>query len=252
LFLRREQRCIRLRARAGRPFERKEARYGRSDVTDSRRDRFSTLARVTAVRPGVSHARSNGETFSGSSWRTGRREVRAMNRLLSGLGFARAGTLFAVVAAVALIALPASAKAAPPTVVHVGPFSFSGVTLDAGTLCDFPISFSGTQEYTQTTFYESDGTTVAMRITQGTEQDTFSANGKTLVGDEYHFTFRSLFENGTRVAVYEYGNTERVPLGDGSSVYIVAGETLVTGSVVLSVDNGNSGNNVAAFCAALS
>jgi hypothetical protein len=160
--------------------------------------------------------------------------------------------LFAIVLALVLAALPASAKAAPPTVVHGGPFSFSGITLDAGTLCDFPISWSGTQEYTQTTFYESDGTTVAMRITEGTEQDTFSANGKTLVGDEYHFTFREVFENGTRVATYAYGNAERVPLGDGASVYIVAGETLVRSSAIFSVDHGNSGNNVAAFCAALS
>jgi hypothetical protein len=152
---------------------------------------------------------------------------------------------------VALVVLPGRATAAPLTVEHVGPLQWTGITLEAGALCEFPIAWSGTQEFTRRTFYESDGTTVAMRVTTGTEQDTFSANGKTLVGDEYHFTFQAFFENGVRVALYEYGNAERVLLADGG-VFIITGHESVTGPNVFSVDSGNDGNNVAAFCAALS
>jgi len=159
--------------------------------------------------------------------------------------------LLATVMSVALVVFPGRASAAPPTIEHVGPLQWTGVTIDAGMLCDFPISWDGTQEYTRTTFYENDGSTVAMRITTGTEQDTFSANGKTLVGDEYHFTFQAFFERGVRVALYEYGNAERVPL-PGGGVLIITGHEAVTGPNVFSVDSGNNGNNLAAFCAALS
>jgi hypothetical protein len=179
------------------------------------------------------------------------KEVSTMNRPFRNRRTALRATLLAAVMSVAFVALPGRAAAAPPTVEHIGPLQWTGITLDAGTLCEFPLAWSGTQEYTRTTFYESDGTTVAMRITTGVEQDTFSANGKTLVGDEYHFTFQSLFENGVRAAVYEYGNAERVPL-PGGGVFIITGHESVTGPNVFSVDSGNDGNNVAAFCAALS
>jgi hypothetical protein len=144
-----------------------------------------------------------------------------------------------------------AATAATPSIVHFGPNQWTGITLNAGTLCPFPVLFSGTQEGTMRTFYESDGTTIAMRVTDGTEQDTFSANGKTLVGDEYHFNFRSVFDNGVRVAYYSNGPAERVHLPDGG-VFIITGHDLITGSAVWAVDSGNSGNNLAAFCAALS
>jgi len=159
------------------------------------------------------------------------------------------GIAVATAAVVVIVARPAAAAA--PTVEHVGPIQWSGVTVDAGVLCNFPIEWSGTQEYTRTTFYENDGTTVSMRITQGVEQDSFSANGRSLVGDPYHFTFRSLFENGVRVALYEYGNVERVHLPDGGGVFVAAGETFVTSQDVFSVDFGTNGDR-AAFCSALS
>jgi len=72
---------------------------------------------------------------------------------------------------------------------------------------------------TATTFFDDDGV-IVRRITHGSELDTFSANGMTLVGDPYHFSFISQFENGVRI--------ER------------------------DVDSGNSGTNLDAFCAALS
>jgi hypothetical protein len=172
-----------------------------------------------------------------------------MRRFLSKRRFHLAAVCAASVA-VTLVVLP-SAVAAPPTAEHFQrSWSF---TLDAGFLCDFPIVWDGTQEWTTRTFYEPDGATVAMTISEGTEQDTFSANGKTLVGDEYHFMFQDLYENGERVALYANGNAERVPLPSGA-VFITTGRVLVgsTPANIFFVDSGNDANNIAAFCAALS
>ena len=157
--------------------------------------------------------------------------------------------LAAVFAAAAVLTQPAGAV--PPTRTD---FSFAGsFPLAAGTLCSFPIDVAWAQEGTTTTFFNDDGA-VSKRITHGTEQDTFSANGQTLVGDRYEFTFISEFENDVRVNYHEDGIAERVHLPDGE-VFIVAGRVDLLssgGGFVISVDSGNSGNNLAAFCAALS
>jgi hypothetical protein len=155
----------------------------------------------------------------------------------------------AVLAAAAMLAQPAAA--APPTRID---FASSGsFTLDAGTLCSFPVDVGFAQQGTTTGFFDGDGI-LTKRITVGTERDTFSANGTTLVGDTYHFTFVSEFENGVRVDYHENGVAERVPLPDGG-IFIVAGRVDLLasgGGFILSVDSGNSGNNLEAFCAALS
>ena len=163
----------------------------------------------------------------------------------------RSAAIAAVATTAVLVAPTGAAIASVPTAEHFSrTWSF---TLDAGALCDFPIVWDGKQAWTTTTFYEADGTTKAMTISQGTEQDTFSANGKTLVGDEYHFTFQDLYENGERVALYADGNAERVPL-PGGAVFITTGRVLVTSTPanIFFVDHGNNANNLAAFCAALS
>jgi hypothetical protein len=162
------------------------------------------------------------------------------------------GTLLvsaAVLAAVAVFAQPAAAV--PPTRTD---FAGAGnFPLAAGTLCSFSIDVNYTQEGTTTTFYD-DGGAMSRRISHGTEQDTFSANGQTLVGDRYELTFISEFENGVLVAYHGDGILERVHLPDGG-IFIVAGRVDVLsagGGFIVSVDSGNSGNNLAAFCDALS
>jgi hypothetical protein len=150
---------------------------------------------------------------------------------------------------VAAGALARSAAAEPPTSTE---YSFAGsLTLDAGSLCSFPIDVTYAQEGTTRLFTDAEGV-LTKRITQGTELDTFSANGKTLVGDAYHVTFIAEYENGVRVDWHEYGTLERVHLPDGG-VFIIAGRVhLTAGGFIISVDSGNSGNNLDAFCAALS
>jgi len=161
-------------------------------------------------------------------------------------------TLLALAATlVAAAATARPAVAVPPTSTD---FASSGsFTIDAGALCSFPIHVTFTQQGTTTAFTDAEGV-LTKRITNGTEQDTFSANGKTLAGDTYHFNFVSEFENGVRVAFHENGILEPVHL-PGGGIFIVAGrvDLLAAGSgFFIAVDSGNSGNNLDAFCAALS
>src|SRR5204863_6694374 len=139
--------------------------------------------------------------------------------------------------------------AMPPTRVH---YSYSAsVALPAGALCSFPIELDGTQSGTNTTFYDQNGV-ITERIVEAFEQDTFNANGKTLQGDPYPFSFFHDYVDGVPVTSYGTGVFERVPLPEGS-VYIVAGRvaffTLPPAPIPF-VDSGNSGNNLDAFCAA--
>lgn len=157
----------------------------------------------------------------------------------------------AALIAVAAAAVPGTASALPPISVDS---TFTGsVTLAAGALCSFPIELTATQTFTRTTFYNQNGT-ISEIITSGTEQDTFSANGKTLQGDPYPFNFFHQYVDGVQVSYYGTGVAERVPLPGGGE-YIVAGRVNVLTlppAPILFVDFGNPGNNLDAFCAALS
>jgi hypothetical protein len=127
------------------------------------------------------------------------------------------------------------------------------VTIPAGALCSFAIGLDGTQTFNSTTFYDQNGL-ISKRITQGTEQDTFTANGKTLQGDPYPFTFIHDFVDGVPTSVYGIGVAERVPLPGGGE-YVVAGRIDLTSTPpapIMTVDSGNSGTNLDAFSAALS
>ena len=155
----------------------------------------------------------------------------------------------AVLAAAAV--LVQSAVAAPQTrTAFAGTGDFP---LEAGTLCSFSIDVHFTLEGTITQFFDDDGALIK-RIAEGTEQDTFSANGKTLVGDRYHLTTILELENGVRLNYHEVGNVERVHL-PGGGVFIATGRVDLLssgGGFVVAVDSGNSGNNLDSFCAALS
>jgi hypothetical protein len=91
------------------------------------------------------------------------------------------------------------------------------------------------------------------RSRKSREQDSFSANGKTLVGDPYPFAQTVNFVDGVAVDAHGVGVAERVQLPSGG-VFIVAGRVDIfnANSAILAVDSGNSGNNLDAFCAALS
>jgi hypothetical protein len=87
------------------------------------------------------------------------------------------------------------------------------------------------------------------------EQDTFTANGRTLAGTPFTFETQELFDNnGNLTHVFYSGLVETIPLSDGS-LFISAGRLDFTqhpGAVfLLSPDMGHTGD-LAAFCAALS
>jgi hypothetical protein len=157
--------------------------------------------------------------------------------------------LLAVVGLLAAAVFAQSAGAIPPTSEDV---NFTGTTaLAAGELCSFPIEFDAATYGRITTFYDSDGA-VVKRVGHEVEQDSFSANGKTLVGEPYPYEFIAEFENGVRVSRYFQGIAERVNLPDGG-VFIIAGRVYFNHpGTILTVDSGNSGNNADAFCEALS
>ena len=161
------------------------------------------------------------------------------------------GILLVATAALAVSAVLASdAMAMPPTMVYVT--ATGSATIPAGDLCTFAIQIDGTQTYKRTTFYDNNGV-ITKRIVEGTEQDTFTANGKTLVGDPYPFMFVHDFVDGVQVSYYGIGVAERVPLPSGGA-YVVAGRIDLISTPpapIMTVDSGNSGTNLDAFCAAL-
>jgi hypothetical protein len=121
------------------------------------------------------------------------------------------------------------------------------------TLCEFPIDWEANVKATETDFYDITGALIRIHI-HATEQDTFSANGKSLVGIPFSFNLEMLFDNaGNMTNNYGTGVVEKIPLPDGS-LFISAGRVdfmAHPGAVfLLSPDKGNPGN-VAGFCAAL-
>ena len=117
-------------------------------------------------------------------------------------------------------ALPASA--AKPTKTEFS-FSFTGAQITD--ICAFPISLDGTQKGTQTDFVNNDGALIrsSQHIVQ---QDTFYANGKTLVGIPYTYDVEIFFDsNGTMTKFLVFGVFEKIPLPDGS-LFISAGKII--------------------------
>jgi hypothetical protein len=172
-------------------------------------------------------------------------EVRTMRRILR-----YSLAVVAVVAAAVVFAQAASAMAPTTTTATL---NVSGIVVSAGTLCPFDVTLDATQSSTQTTFYDSSGL-ISRRITTGVEQDTYSANGKTLIGDPYHFNFIGDFVDGVRVDAHSTGIVQKVPL-PGGGLFIVAGRLDTfnnIGGLALTVDSGNDGNKIDAFCTALS
>ncbi len=154
-------------------------------------------------------------------------------------------TVVAVSAAV--FALPAAAD--KPTKSEYL-LNLSGDLTD---VCSFPVHVEAKINTTELDFFDASG--ALTRIVQHqVEQDTLTANGKTLVSIPFAFNFEIPFDSsGNATHVYTNGILEKVPLPDGS-LFIAAGRVdwlNHPGAVfILSPDKGTSGN-VAGFCAAL-
>jgi hypothetical protein len=152
--------------------------------------------------------------------------------------------------AVGAVIFAFSALADRPTRTTFEGLTGSSVLTD---VCAFPVNVDWTVSGTETDYYDQSGTLTRSFFHQ-VEQDTFTANGRTLVGIPFQFNFYALFDSdGNVTQAFTDGVVETIPLPDGT-LFISAGRadwTQRLGGFILSPDMGNSGN-LAAFCAALS
>jgi hypothetical protein len=150
------------------------------------------------------------------------------------------------------VALAQSAAAVAPIREDLPPFS--GTTVLTG-ICAFPVTVEAMLTGSQTLYFDQDGTLTRVVI-DTTEQDTFTANEKTLVGLPYTFKVTLLFdpETGEITHAYNRGIFSRVRLPDGD-LFLTAGRTDFIlhpdEPFVLQPDVGAQGN-IEGFCAALS
>ncbi len=166
-----------------------------------------------------------------------------MNQLVK---FAR--FILALVLALGAIGFSATIALADPPDNYDWSYSGSTVFTD---LCSFPVTVNYNGSSHEIDFYKKDGTTTYTG--HDLVQDTYTANGITLVGDPFTTIYRYKFDgNGNLIAAWQEGRAETIHTPGGGILFITAGRinwTIHDGAVV-SVDIGNPGN-VAALCAAL-
>ena len=157
--------------------------------------------------------------------------------------------LFVAALAAAAFAAPASAK--EPTITTFTNAQFE--TTMSG-VCSFDVTVTSVQSGTQIVFYDQTGQVTRVFV-HAVETDTFTANGKTLMGMPFTFNIEiPIDSSGNATNVYASGVVERVVLPNGT-LFLSAGRADFLAhpgvSFLLSPDKGNPGD-VAAFCAALS
>ena len=170
-----------------------------------------------------------------------RSRAHAVLRLVAGLG---------AMPTLILASVASSAQAAPPERT----FFTDEQTYVMEDLCDFPITVTSVFPDTRRVdFFDRDG--VLTRTTfHIVEQDTFTANGRTLEGLPYRFSSVLEYDaTGTDVtSAYARGLVVRVPLPDGSEFH-AAGRVDFSQQLddFVSVPDSGSSRNADAFCAAL-
>jgi len=153
--------------------------------------------------------------------------------------------------AVGAVIFALSALADRPTRIPFTDVTVSGVLTD---VCAFPVNVDATISGTETDYVDQSGTVTRIFI-HSVEQDTFTANGRTLMGTPFTFNVEVLFDsNGNVTHIFASGLVETIPLPDGS-LFVSAGRLDFTQhpgvQFLLSPDMGHTGD-LAAFCAALS
>ena len=121
-------------------------------------------------------------------------------------------------------------------------------------VCPFEVTVDSTVNLTLLDFVDSSGV-ITRENGHVVEQNTFSANGKSLTSLPHTFAFvATLDSTGAFTHFFEQGVLARVPLPDGS-LFLAAGRVDFvphgSPSFLFTPDSGTSGN-VAGFCAALS
>ena len=158
--------------------------------------------------------------------------------------------VLALILVISALAIPASAVIAAPPVKVVMEFPMGGIIDD---VCAFPIEWSGWVRSPSILFFDNAGNFIGMNF-NSVQTDTFSANGKTLVGLPHRYAGQYFVDsNGIPTQFYRTGVQEKVRLPDGS-LFISAGRldwvTNTSASLILIPEEGGS-SNLAGFCAAL-
>ena len=125
-----------------------------------------------------------------------------------------------------LLTIAIASLAAASTAAAKAPIKTHGELHGYGTLtgvCDFPIGVESFDSRDRIRFYDEFGTPT-MFIVHITVTDIFTANGKTLTGEPYNYTFHVVFENGAPTEVYSDGRVEKAILPDGTLI-LSAGRT---------------------------
>jgi hypothetical protein len=156
----------------------------------------------------------------------------------------------ALVLAVCLVALTALGALAAKPEKYSDSYAFTGIVMPIP--CKFVVTASGSATYTGRAYFDSDG--LLVRTEDRTiEQDTFSANGKTLVGEPYSFNMTMRFDSQENTTSWvESGFAERVRLPDGGGLFMNVGhfDVLEGDGWAWTPDHGHTGD-IDAFCAAL-
>ena len=159
-----------------------------------------------------------------------------------------AALVFSFVLVLGLVADTSSATADKPTKTELS-FTFSAVLTD---VCPFPITVDLDVTGIAIDYFDQNGMLVRT-FNHAHEQDTFYANGKTLVGVPYSVNLQFIYDsNGNLVNQFVTGIYEKVWLPYGRLFVSVGRADFVANGVgfMLSPDKGNPGD-VDAFCAAL-
>jgi hypothetical protein len=158
---------------------------------------------------------------------------------------------FSLVLALGVLAVSASAAlATAPQVSHVSVETNYEIT----DVCSFAFSIDSHADILAIHFFDKNGALIRI-YNHVDEQDTFSANGKTLVGLQFPFDIEALYaKDGTLTSLTAVGVVEKVRLPDGR-LFLSAGFVDYLAhpdeQFILTADRGISGN-VPALCAALS
>src|SRR5262245_47826557 len=155
----------------------------------------------------------------------------------------------ALVAAVALgcaVYFVTSASATPPA-HNQFTFTFSAPVDD---LCPFTIEITPDITIDETTYFDQAGN-ITRFYDHVDEQDTFTANGKTLTGIAYTTNVEAYFENGVMSHEVASGMIEKVPLPDGG-MFLAAGRINPLPPFLFFEPDRGAFKNLDGFCAALS
>jgi hypothetical protein len=156
--------------------------------------------------------------------------------------------ILAVATALVFAAVPSAALATPPAHIPLPTTTGTFVINDA---CPFAIQVTGTFDEAFTVFYAPGSNTPVRANVTVVESDVFSAHGKTLTAEPYHYSGHATFDaNGQPTTAFDTGVVVKIRLPDGS-LFIAAGRSDLINGPKLIPDAGTT-HNLAGFCAALS